>query len=218
MVSVLESEIPQAVPGVSVADGPEGLSVLQSPDCAAAIWDRSPLPGFRSWIDALDPDRLPRARVILRPNNVQSIATQICEACGTPDCPERRMLTGNTAALAEIFADLMRAPFLRLRYDAIDTNACRKFHIDAVTARLVCTYRGPGTQYGAPNGAAEPSPVFAVEAGAPLLLRGTKWPAKQGCELLHRSPPIEGTGVTRLVLVLDPIDDPESHPDQVVLH
>jgi len=27
--------------------------------------------------------------------------------------------------------------------------------------------------------------------------------------LLHRSPPIEGTGETRLVLVLDPVIDPE---------
>lgn len=27
--------------------------------------------------------------------------------------------------------------------------------------------------------------------------------------LLHRSPPIEGAGETRLVLVLDPIHDPE---------
>ncbi|HMB12384.1 MAG TPA: DUF1826 domain-containing protein, partial [Roseovarius sp.] len=27
--------------------------------------------------------------------------------------------------------------------------------------------------------------------------------------LLHRSPPIEGSGETRLLLVLDPVDDPE---------
>ncbi|MEW7008160.1 DUF1826 domain-containing protein [Lentilitoribacter sp. EG35] len=28
--------------------------------------------------------------------------------------------------------------------------------------------------------------------------------------LLHRSPPIDGTGETRLLLVLDPVSDPEN--------
>jgi len=45
--------------------------------------------------------------------------------------------------------------------------------------------------------------------GAPILLRGTLWPEHPRSGLLHRSPPIEGTGETRLVLVLDPVDDPE---------
>lgn len=54
-----------------------------------------------------------------------------------------------------------------------------------------------------------------VATGSPLLLRGTRWPAQPASGLLHRSPPIEGTGETRLVLVLDPVTDPgdevESH-------
>ena len=36
--------------------------------------------------------------------------------------------------------------------------------------------------------------------------------------LLHRSPPIEGTGETRLVLVLDPIDDLDEELDENILH
>jgi hypothetical protein len=93
--------------------------------------------------------------------------------------------------------------------DAVTTNACRRFHIDAVTARLVCTYRGTGTQYGIGADGAEPRRVFTVPTGAPILLRGTLWPERPHSGLLHCSPPIEGTGETRLVLVLDPVDDPE---------
>jgi len=40
-------------------------------------------------------------------------------------------------------------------------------------------------------------------------MRGTLWPAKPATGLLHRSPPIEGSGETRLLLVLDPIYDPD---------
>ncbi|MEM7671620.1 MAG: DUF1826 domain-containing protein, partial [Pseudomonadota bacterium] len=77
-----------------------------------------------------------------------------------------------------------------------------------VTARLVCTYRGTGTQYGISPDGRDPQRVFTVPTGAPICLRGTEWPDDQTSGLLHRSPPIEGTGETRLVLVLDPIVDP----------
>ena len=133
---------------------------------------------------------------------------QICEVAGTPDCPERRMLMDDAVALSALFADLMDAPYLRMRFDVVTTNACRKFHIDAVTARLVCTYVGTGTQYGCSAGDADPVDVFTVPTGAPILLRGTLWPETPKSGLLHRSPPIEGTGETRLLFVLDPVTEP----------
>ena len=54
-----------------------------------------------------------------------------------------------------------------------------------------------------------PSQVFMVPTGAPILLRGTLWPTVPRSGLLHRSPPIEGTGETRLMLILDPVSDPD---------
>ena len=101
----------------------------------------------------------------------------------------------------------MQAPYLRLRLTAVDSNACRKFHIDAISGRLVCTYRGTGTQYGISRNERDPSRIFTVSTGDPILLRGTLWPEKPASGLLHRSPPIEGSGETRLVLVLDAISD-----------
>ena len=195
--------------GVGVADTPEGLSALHRPGCAAAIWRRQPLPGFQSWIDGLDADVLPRARVILRPETVRDAASEVFDASGTPVGPERDRLVDDIAALADIFAGLMNARWLRLRLDVVTTNACPRFHIDAVTARLICTYRGTGTQYGISTDEAEPRRIFTVPTGAPVLLRGTLWLERPRADLLHRSPPIEGTGETRLVLVLDPVDDPE---------
>ena len=217
-MTLVREIVEDAAIGVGTADTPEGLSAIRQPGCAAAIWQRSPLPGFQSWIDALAPENLPTARVALRPGQVRDAALHICDAAGTPDCAERETLIDDTAALAEIFAGLMRTPFLRLRFDVITNNACRKFHIDAVTARLVCTYRGTGTQYGISTDGAAPLRVFTVPTGAPILLRGTLWPGEPRSSLLHRSPPIEGTGETRLLLVLDPILDPEDQPDREFMH
>ena len=206
-MTLVREIVKNAAIGVGVADTPEGLSALHRPGCAAAIWRRQPLPGFQSWVDRLDPDVLPRARVILRPEAVRDAALEVCDASGTPAGPERDLLVDDIAALADIFTGLMHARWLRLRLDVVTTNACRRFHIDAVTARLVCTYRGTGTQYGISTDGAEPRRIFTVPTGAPILLRGRLWPERPLVGLLHRSPPIEGTGETRLVLVLDPVDE-----------
>jgi hypothetical protein len=208
--AALVKDFMQGIPvGVSIVDSAEGLAELHRPGCAAAIWRREPLRTFQSWVDGLDGDTLPQARVILRPEAVREAVRQICDASGTPDCAERGLLIDDIAALADIFAAQMQAKWLRLRLDVVTTDACRKFHVDAVTARLVCTYRGTGTQYGISTGRADPEHVFTAPTGTPVLLRGTLWPERPKTGLLHRSPPIAGTGETRLLLVLDPISDPE---------
>ncbi len=204
--------------GVGVAETPEGLSAIHRPGCAAAIWQRRPLPSFQAFMDGLEPDRLPRARMILRPETVRAAAAEACDEAGTPEGPERDRLVDDTAALATMFAELLRVPYLRLRYDVVTTNACRLFHIDRVTTRLVCTYRGTGTQYGVSTDGAEPRRIFTVPTGAPILLRGTLCPMRPRSGLLHRSPPIEGTGETRLVLVLDPLVHLEDEPEQETVH
>ena len=198
-----------AATGVGVADMPEGLSAIHRPDCAAAIWRRQPLSSFQEWVDRLDPAHLPRARLILRPDAVRDAVTALCETAAMPEDAERTRFVDDVAALADIFADLMRASFVRLRLDVVETNACRKFHVDAITARLICTYRGTGTQYGTAKDGAGPGQVFTVPTGTPIVLRGMLWPESPRSGLLHRSPPIEGTGETRLVLVLDPVYDPD---------
>ncbi len=207
-----------AATGTCAAASPEGLSAIREPGCAAAIWQRRSSPGFQTWIDGLAPEQLPRARMILPPTAVRAATQEICEASGTPDGPEREELVDDVAALADIFAELMGARWLRLRLDVITTNACRRFHIDTVTARLVCTYRGTGTQYGNSIDGAEPDRIFTVPTASPILLRGTLWPERPASGLRHRSPPIEGTGETRSVLVLDPVLDPEDEPDPQFMH
>lgn len=207
--------ITDAAVGVGVAESPEGLHSLRQPGCAAAIWRRNLLSGFQSWLDRLDPARLPKTRAVMRAESVRDIMPEVFEASGTPECAERDRLLDDIVALSDLFSDVMRSKWLRLRLDVIETNACRRFHIDAVTARLVCTYRGTGTQYGISTDGAEPHRVFTVPTGSPILVRGTLWPEHPASGLLHRSPPIEGTGETRLVLVLDPVNDPENELDKI---
>ncbi|WP_226898607.1 DUF1826 domain-containing protein [Mangrovicoccus algicola] len=201
-----------------LASGPAGLAAIHRPGTAAALWDRRPLDRFQAWIDALPAGQLPRTRVILRPEAVCDALLDVARICGTPDCPERNMLIEDASALAAIFADVMDCAHLRLRLDVVRTDACRRFHVDAVTARLICTYRGTGTQYGLSTTGDDPDTVLTVPTGAPIVLRGTRWPENPPSGLLHRSPPIAGTNETRLLLVLDPVEDPERERGTAYIH
>jgi hypothetical protein len=217
-MTLIQETIKCAAVGVGVSHTPEGLSAINKPGCAAAIWQRRPLPSFQSWIDTLDPARLPKARVITSHRNVREVVLQICEVSGIPDCSERQILADDASALAAIFNDIMPSSHFQLRFDVVTNNACRKFHIDAVTARLVCTYRGTSTQYGISTDGKDPKRVFTVPTGSAMILRGTLWPEESKSGLLHRSPPIAGTGETRLLFVLDPITELENVPDNIKIH
>ena len=208
-MSFVRETIRDAAVGVGVADDPAGLRAFLQPGCAAAIWRRSLPIDKKAWLKGLAVDQLPSGRVILPKEAVAETVKHLCDMSGLPDGDQRAWLEADIAEMARMFAELMQAQFLRLRLDKVKTNACRKFHIDALTARLVCTYRGTGTQYGISTDGADPKRVFTVPTGAPILLRGTLWPSDPPSGLLHRSPPIEGTGETRLVLVLDPVLDPD---------
>ncbi|MEO1285826.1 MAG: DUF1826 domain-containing protein [Pseudomonadota bacterium] len=212
-MSLTRKTLSNAAIGIGVSQDYEGLKVIHKPGCAAAIWQRTPLPEFQHWIDNVDPAHLPKTRMIVAPDKVRDALQKTALMCGTPNCPECGMLVDDISALTMIFADVMKADYIRLRLDAINTNACAKFHIDAVTARMVCTYRGTGTQYGISPDGTEPSRIFTVPSCAPIILRGMAWPEGPKSGLLHRSPPIEGTHETRLLLVLDPVTDPGAERD-----
>ena len=199
---------------VPINDSIEGLNAVKQPLVPAAIWRRTPLSKFQTWIDSLPDKELPSARIALPLDAIQRALMEVMQISGMPACVQREMLIDDIAALANVFAEINQTKFLRLRLEAITGNACSKFHIDAVTTRLVCTYRGPGTQYCFSADGTDSSNIFDVPTSSPIVMRGTLWPTKERSGFLHRSPPIEGSGKTRLLLVLDPISDPKIEPNR----
>ena len=109
-------------------------------------------------------------------------------------------LIADIAALANRFAELTGNSSLRVRLEGVTTNACKKVHADYTDVRLITTYAGPGTDF-APHGDGNCC-LERVPTGAVALFKGRLIGAgHEPC--LHRSPPIEGSGEARLVLVID---------------
>lgn len=196
----------QAPNGVEIVETAAALARICGAGCGAALWRRPRDPRFAAWIDGAAPSTLPRMREILVPSAIRQAVSSACDASGAAAGDGRDWLIDDVASLAAAFNAICEAPRLRIRLDVVTTDSCRRFHRDAVKVRLVCSYRGTGTQYGVSADGGPPAEVFAAPTGSPLLLRGSLWPEDPPSGLLHRSPPIAQTGETRLLLVIDPIE------------
>ena len=102
-----------------------------------------------------------------------------------------------------------RSDLVDVRLERVSHDSCWKFHRDFVEARLLTTYRGPGTEWVQPIHAERAlraqkrfkGPLEHVRGNDVALFKGNC--AGPGSGIVHRSPPIAGTGCTRLLLALN---------------
>lgn len=190
------------------------LTRVRRPEVGLAVWHRDAAASCAAWLDRLAPDRLPSGRLLLRPRQVPEALAELFAACRTPAAPARAWLAEDIAGLAALYAGLRGLERVDLRLQAVDHDACWKFHRDAVALRLLTTYRGPGTEWVAAADAARALRLQRRYAGAlrslprfaVALFKGLTADAAGGGEgagVVHRSPPVAGSGTTRLLLCID---------------
>jgi len=135
----------------------------------------------------------------------------------------RELLARDIASLVRAFGALLQRRHLHASLGVVRHDACRKLHADHVTVRLLCTYAGRGTEW-VPNEDAvranlgridvdfdtanrsvlrRPDALRRCEAGDVILLKGDAFQGNRGRGAVHRSPPIEADGLSRLVFKLD---------------
>jgi hypothetical protein len=193
---------------------PTALAAIGRHNVDLAIWTRRLPPALAHWLDALPPAQLPRLRVRIGHPQVAAALDAAFAAAGTPGCAARDLLAADIVALTTQFARLVESPDLDLRLDTVDDDGCTRWHRDVTPMRLLCTYRGPGSErVDAEHAAAAladaddfAGPCYAVPQHAVAVLRGALDDAGRPWArgLVHRSPRIAGQGITRLLLCLNP--------------
>jgi hypothetical protein len=189
------------------------LRKINDDDIALVIWHRSPPRNFASWLDALPADRLPEGHFVGPAACVPARLSALCDLVEVEDGPDRRAFIKDVVRLARSFATLTGSPDVDLRLEAVDHDSCWRFHRDHVGYRLNATYRGPGTQWLRPEHAVRAlrsqrryrGPMHELPRFAAGLFKGV---ARAGdSAIVHRSPPVAGTGRTRLFLCLNEVRD-----------
>lgn len=192
-------------------DHPDVLSLISEPDVALAVWKRPPgtMAALGRWLDALPVRHLPDGQFVARLGEVPEQLSRLCEIAKCGASRERDRLIDDITRLARLFARATGRDEMNLRIEAIDHDSCWRFHRDHVGLRLNATYLGPGTQF-----------VPAERAGAALraqrsyrgqlrhlrrfdvgLFKGKNLAGDDA--IVHRSPPIVGSGLTRLFLCIN---------------
>lgn len=127
-----------------------------------------------------------------------------------PDLPGREAMAADLGFLATLYADLVGCPRVGLRLEVTAAAMCPRFHADRVGVRLLCTYRGPGTEWIDPA-FADPAAALAqggvrhAERGDIVMLKGDAWPGNAGRGALHRSPDVPVADAPRVLAAIDAI-------------
>ena len=127
--------------------------------------------------------------------------------------------------LVEIYGELLSYRQMRLRLEVVHRAMCPRFHVDRVSIRLLCTYRGPATEWlddrfvdrsrlgvnaqGLSDEESglipDPTAVHRMPPFAIVLLKGELWPGNASRGAIHRSPMLLADEAPRVLVALDAI-------------
>lgn len=196
------------IAGVAVGTDASILRAVRDRGVGAGIWRRSCEPSFADWLDDLPPKILPHGRILVSLDDLHRAVPQLVAGNGLPPSRFADLLTRDVILMAQCFAFVSSEPQVDIRLETVETDACWKFHCDNVPLRLVVTYRGPGTQFvpteryeeALARQAGYRGPLNEVSRFTAAIFKGSQI-GQHG--VLHRSPPIMGTGQSRLLLCLN---------------
>lgn len=174
---------------------PSVLDRIRSPDTGLAIWRR-----------------LTRLNLLISSSTLLTRPPFTLTNADAPDMVARRLchdlllfhwpLYADFRRLAIRFSILANSPIVRMRLEHVTDDSCRKFHVDAVGLRLLCTYAGPGTEWVDPGGKIRRMTTMEV-----AVFKGSAFTGASP-RVLHRSPPLSTgsfVGQSRLVLCIDAV-------------
>ncbi len=196
-------------PGIELCDDIDGLAAIGNPDTDLVIWRRPEPLCLRTWLERLAPATLPDLRLLVRPSQTRMALEPHFDALGVPKDDIRTLLMDDIEALVAVFSRITDVDCVDVRLEPVTHNACWKFHRDFVEARLLTTYLGPATEW-VENSHADQALRDQKEYQGPLERLRTHdvaffkgHCAESGNGIVHRSPPIAGTGETRFLLCLN---------------
>ena len=199
---------------------PAGLAMIRKAPVQLVVWRRPSVPKFvQALSDAsIDPAGLPSFHGIVSSTGAaralrSALLSQERRALSDQMTEE---LIRDVEQLVRTFGRVSRWKKVYVRLECVDDNACSFWHQDSVSQRLITTYRGPCTEWVHPDvsnetllNKKEDSKEARSLCHLDVALFKGRGEAKYGAALLnhpgvvHRSPRISGTGVHRVVLVLD---------------
>lgn len=200
----------------AISDQALDLTRIFEPAIQLAEWRRPPDPAIVAWLDQHAGELGSGMRQVLAPGERAQLEHW-------PAGAGREALADDLGLLAELLGELLAADHIGLRVEVVSQAMCPRLHVDRVGIRLLCTYRGPGTEWiddrhidrrrlGAAAGGKPDASSGLLLAGhsieriAPFsvaLLKGNLWQGNDGRGIVHRSPAVTPDQAPRILVALD---------------
>jgi len=203
----MTSDVSLEAPGWRCVSAIADLAEIFEPAVQVCSWRRTLDPQIAVYLDGADDS-----------GTVQSIETLVPQGRarldGLPEGDGREALIDDVTSLAEVLHELVDCPAVGLRCTRVEHAMCPRWHVDRVPLRMLCTYRGPGTEWLADQGvdrAELARPEIAsgrcrrADAGELVLLKGALWDGNDSLGAVHRSPAVEPVDGQRVLVTLDPL-------------
>jgi hypothetical protein len=186
-----------------------GLDAIRETNVEMAIWRRALPACLSAALRRTDPANLPDFRLLVRRVDAEAAVSAELGACDALAPPIAKLLTDDIIDLVDTYTAITGTKVVDIRLERITDDACRRFHRDRVRMRLLTTYLGPGSEWVEPpyaeialrNEGRFCIPIRRLDSDDVAIFRGCLDDPARG--LAHRSPPIEATGETRLLLCLN---------------
>ena len=246
LLAIREPNPASAIPcadseSVLFVDRSTGLTRIKRDVVQLAVWRRPEIPPFvRALSDpSFSAADLPSFKGVVTPSDAARTLSQALRAqegrrrdalgaSGALDAGQLDALVEDVVRLVGLFAKVSGEEYV---FEALEDNGCVFWHQDCVDFRLCATYRGPCTEFVAPEWSkavlrrrqADSKHAQSLMHTDVALFKGrgedhdaTKLLDHPG--IVHRSPRIEAAGICRSVLVLDipqpwMMQDEDSHDE-----
>ncbi len=120
--------------------------------------------------------------------------------------------------LITLFSNICESSNVKIFFGRVDTDMCKRFHVDMYELRMLCTYTGPGTHWLTNDninhqalGSFEPNNEIALRENDirklnskdVAILKGALSPNSKAGALVHKSPAIQQLKQKRILLRVD---------------
>lgn len=204
--------------GVRICTDTDQLSQIHEPEVEVVLWLREVSPLLASFLDNIDISSEPRNNFHLQQGKLHKQLHEHLQSFEVNNPDVYQAWLNDMAYLVDVYQEVVSNPSPRVRLDFLHNNACKRFHRDNMTIRLITTYIGPGTEWLLGEHlkvGPERTDIFKVQDVQHVprftvgLFKGLKYPGNLP-KVFHRSPPISGSNQHRFVLCLDDIPAPST--------
>lgn len=198
-------------------DSLDALNDIHLHESSLAVWERPQLADIGTELAPIEADAFPDVRTRIHAGKARSELVALIASQGHDAVSAYPRWLADMAALSERFLALAGGRKVTARVETMAGTGCPRFHVDHSHLRLVCTYRGEGTEWlddaqvnraaqagGAANDAivrfGKPSRLATFAVG---LMKGSAYPGCADAGLVHRSPAVEPGDAARVLFCLD---------------